>query len=426
MAADRKGRSGALLSRRRLIAVAVVAAIAAAGAGLAVAALGGAGALPPAAVTATAGPAAGPSAGRLAAGHWVPMPPAPVRLCGPLALWDGRDLMAIQPPARPCPLGAAAYDPRANRWTKIAAPPIGKGQWAVGAAGGGRVVVVLNTGAAYSWRPQQGRWRPLGTLPAGRDRFFVAWTGRTFLVTRLYRWRTAGQGEAFELTGRRWTRLPDLPRPAAGRLVEAPAVAFRGAVYVFARAEVTHVTDQNGQRGYFETGDVAVLRLTPAGWTPVALGSGGPRSQLAVTQVRGAILTAGSSCGGMCTQENGSAALLRPGAGVAVTALRPPPGVPNPSNFAAGAGAIVVVYTDGLGDIALGSQIPPGTCYVYDVSAGTWLRCPTAPAVRGTLGPAYWTPDGVISLGQSDGGRDPALLGSGGWLLRPAGARAPD
>jgi hypothetical protein len=345
-------------------------------------------------------------------------------MCGPLGLWNGRDLVAIQEPASPCPLGAAEYNPRANRWTQIAAPPILKGQWAEGASGGGRVVLVLNTGATYSWRPATGQWQPLGSLPAGRNQFSVTWTGSTFLVTRLYSWRRPGPGQAFELTGRRWTPLPDLPKPPRGRLEGAPAIVFKGAIYVLASITVTHTINQNGQKGEYDTGYAELLRLTPAGWTHVPLSPGGPKSQLAVTPVDGAILAAGSSCGGMCTQENGSAALLRPRSGTSATPLNPPPGVPYPWNFAAGARAIVVTYTAGLGDIGYGNQIPTGSCYIYDIATGTWLPGPTAPGKPGTLGPAYWTPVGVISLGQSDGGNDPALARTGGWLLRPARQRS--
>jgi hypothetical protein len=115
---------------------------------------------------------------------------------------------------------------------------------------------------------------------------------------------------------------------------------------VFASIVETHHTDQNGQPGDFETGYSEVLR-TPAGWSQVPLGPGGPKSELQLTQVRGAILAAGSSCGGMCTQKSGSAVLLRPGSEQSVVRLRPPPGVPYPWNFAAGARAIVVTYTAG-------------------------------------------------------------------------------
>jgi hypothetical protein len=118
---------------------------------------------------------------------------------------------------------------------------------------------------------------------------------------------------------------------------DAPAVAFHGAVYVLAHITVTRHTDQNGQPGSYESGYAEALRLTPAGWTPVPLGPGGPKSELALTQVRGAILAAGSSCGGLFTVDHGIAALLRPGPGRSVIPLKPPPGVPYPSNLAAGA-----------------------------------------------------------------------------------------
>jgi len=55
----------------------------------------------------------------------------------------------------------------------------------------------------------------------------------------------------------------------------------------------------------------------------------------------------------VCTAEDGSAALLRPGSAPSVIRLRPQPGLPYPSNFAAGARAIVVTYTQGLGGLHL-------------------------------------------------------------------------
>jgi hypothetical protein len=418
-------RAGIKLRRRRRTLGAAAAAAAVAAISLATATLGGAPGHPPATVTATAEPTAGPSADQLAHGHWVRLPPAPLKMCGNLALWDGRGLLVIQEPADACPLGAAEYDPRANRWTKIAAPPIVKHEWAVAASGGGRVVLVLNTGATYSWRPTTGRWQRLGVLPAGRNRFSVTWTGSTFLVTRLYHWKVAGPGEAFELTGRRWKLLPDLPQPATGRMEDAPAVVHAGAVYVLATIVVTHNTDQNGQPGSYETGHAELLRLTPAGWTQVPLGPGAPKSQFQLTQVRGAILAAGSSCGWICLGGGyGSAALLRPGSEPSVIRLRPRPGVPYPTNFAAGARAIVVTYTQGLGGLPGSPEPPPGSCFIYDITTGTWQPGPTAPATPATAGPAYWTPYGVISLGESYGQKDPALAHTGGWLLRPASTRS--
>lgn len=424
LGADHALRAGVRLRRGRLALSASAAAVAVAAISVVTVALAGAPGLPAATVRATAQPAQGPSAGQLAHGRWVRMPPAPLKMCGDLSVWDGRDLVVIQEPSGGCPLGAAEYDPRANRWTTITAPPLLKHQWGVAAAGGGQVLLVVNSGATYSWRPATGRWQPLGTLPAGRNHFSVTWTGTTFLVTRLYRWATPGPGQAFKLTGRQWKPLPALPQPAAGRMDDAPAVIYQGAVWVLAHITATHHTDQSGQPGSYETGYIETLRLTPAGWTQVPLGPGGPKSGLALTQVNGAILAAGSSCGAQCTVDTGVAALLRPGSGRGIILLKPRPGVPFPMNFAAGARAIVVTYTGGIGGLPGHHQPPPGTSYIYNVATGTWQPGPTAPPTPRIAGPTYWTPYGVISLGVTFGGKVPALAHIGGWLLRPASPRS--
>jgi hypothetical protein len=215
-------------------------------------------------------------------------------------------------------------------------------------------------------------------------------------------------------------------------MVEAPAVVFNGAVYVLASIVVTH---QTGQHGYRETGYAEMLRLTPAGWTEAGRSPGGLKSQLQLTRVRGAIFAAGSSCPSVCLGWGfpGRTALLRPGSDRSVARLRPPSGVPYPWNFAAGAQAIVVTYTDGLGTRDPGRITPlPGTCDIYDVATGAWQPGPTIPAMARVAGPAYWTPYGVIMIGESLVGNIPAASAgrmipadahTGGWLLRPSGHR---
>lgn len=37
---------------------------------------------------------------------------------------------------------------------------------AIAAAGGGKILLIVNSGATYSWRPATGRWLPLGALTA--------------------------------------------------------------------------------------------------------------------------------------------------------------------------------------------------------------------------------------------------------------------
>ena len=158
----------------------------------------------------------------------------------------------------------------------------------------------------------------------------------------------------------------------------------------------------------YNSGDVELLRLTPTAWTAVPLFAGPPLSQLELTPVDGAILAAGSSCPGLgpCTLEDGAATLLRPGGNPTAIPLDPALGVPYARDIAAGARAVVVTYSEGLGRPGPGPTT--GNILIYNISASTWLRGPTAPdAPEGRA--AYWTPYGVVSLADS-----------GGWLLRPA------
>ena len=330
---------------------------------------------------ATGRPVEGPSAQQLAHGRWLRMPTAPMGLCDPRAVWDGRDLVVVELRDRWCPARAAVYDPKGNRWVKIAAPPRVIGQQPVTAWGGGRLLLVApDTGATVTWTPATGRWQQIAPVPS-RDAVSAAWTGSKFLVitTTVIRANT-GTAHAFTLTGGRWTRLPDLPRPGRGRIVEAVAAAARGAVYVLADINVAHDYPTHS----YNSGSVELLHLAPAAWTPVPLSPGAPGSQLALTTLSGAILAAGSGCPGlgMCTLEDGTAALLRPGARPVTVALRPKAGVPYPQDIAAGGHAVVVTYPDGLGD-----PFPPGagpvlgSSAIYDIATRRWLPGPTAPVV---------------------------------------------
>lgn len=138
-------------------------------------------------------------------------------------------------------------------------------------------------------------------------------------------------------------------------------------------------------------------------------------------QVNGAILAAGSACPGLggCTLEAGAAALLRPGARDSTIPLLPKAGVPYPRDIAAGGQAIVVTYSEGLGDpLPRDLEPAPGSSAIYDLATRTWLSGPTAAGSRADLG-AYWTPYGVVSLGQPTGTTVDSTH-TGGWLLRPA------
>jgi hypothetical protein len=358
----------------------------------------------------------GPSAQQLARGRWLTMPAAPIRLCDPLSVWDGHDLVVVEPGWPHCRAAAATYNPRTNSWAAIAEPPK---LWArsrlfgpqpVAAWGDGRLVMVSPvTGVTVAWSPATGRWQQIRTLPS-RGAVSASWTGSKFLViTARMIAVNKGTARAFALTGDRWTRLPDLPQPGKGQIVEAVTAADDGAVYALAGINVAHTSPND----MYNSGHVELLRLTPAAWTPVPLSSSAPSSQLALTQVDGAIVAAGSACLGRggCTEEDGAAALLRPGSHPATIALRPQPGVPYPRDIASGRHAIVVTYPEGLGDTRPGP--PPA------ITTGRWLQGPTATDFRADLG-AYWTPYGVVSLGQPSRAAGVESTHIGGWLLRPA------
>jgi len=313
-----------------------------------------------------AGPAAGPSARQLARGRWLPMPAAPIRLCDPLAAWDGRDLVVVEPGFPPCPAAAAAYDPAANRWALIASPPrlwagsgLFGGEPAAAWEGGRLVLVSPATGVTLTWRPGADRWDRAGTLPSPGV-VSVTRAGRRFVAITVRRLGVnAGTAKAFALGGGRWTPLPVLPRPRTGWIADAAAAFYRGSVYVLAGISVAH-TNPNDM---YESGRAELLRLTGSAWTPVPLPLGAPISQLALTSVGGAMMATGSACPASagCTQEDGAAALLRPGARPAVIPLRPGPGVPYPRDIAAGPQAVVVVYSEGLGRVTAGNRARAGS-----------------------------------------------------------------
>lgn len=337
----------------------------------------------------------GPTARQLADGHWLMTTAPPIYFAYPSTVWDGRALVAFDGRTA-FPAQAAAYHPRTNRWTTTAPPPAAVGASPVGAWGGGQLVLIAReTGFVAAWRATTNRWTELPALPVSGVVSLV-WSGDHMLAITAGSHAAAGassddqQAHAFILGRQRWIQLPDLPRPAWGRVRNATAAVDDGVVYVLATSvRVHHEASQ-------VTGSVQLLRLDSSGWTEVPGATGLPLSQLSVVPLARALLVTGSSCAELTRCSGGYiASLIRPGRTAGATMLNPPDGTPYPGDITGGGRTVVVTGRD-------------RSYWIYDLITSIWRQGPTAPALVVPSG-VYWTPDGVLT---------------GGDLLRPARSSA--
>jgi hypothetical protein len=374
-------------ARRTTVAVAIAATVA--GAGALVATRHSSPVLPGLS-SATAAHRADPSARQLADGHWLTTTFPPIPFAYPSTVWDGRSLVAFDGRTS-FPAQAAAYHPQTNGWTTIASPPDAVGASPVGVWGGGRLILVAReTGYAVSWRPSTNRWTTAPALPA-RGVVSLVWDGQHMVAITIGSHRAGDPGSgpqahAFRLGGRRWIRLPDLPRPAGAPVRDAAAAVDDGAVYVLAAGVQVH---QQARRA---TGSIELLRLDWTGWTRVPGATGLPVSQLSMASLTGALLVTGSACPEPTPCRGGYiAAIITPGRDGGDTVLKPPLGMPYPGNVTGGGRTVVVAAAD-------------RSFWIYDIATSKWRQGPTAAATVVPSG-VYWTPYGVVT---------------GGALLRPA------
>jgi Kelch motif len=163
-------------------------------------------------------------------GTWRRLPPAPLPGSQhPVGAWTGKELLLL------AGRRFAGYDPRANRWTRLAAPPVRPGAQAVWT---GRELVVFGGYAsaghpvpadAHAYDPATNRWRTLQTMEQGRVNGAAVWTGTRVLVWggltgRADTPHVPRHGLAYDPRRDRWTPLRDAPLP--GR--SAPTGAWTG------------------------------------------------------------------------------------------------------------------------------------------------------------------------------------------------------
>jgi Galactose oxidase, central domain len=150
------------------------------------------------------------------------LPPGPLAPSqGPIGGWDGRELLlfvsGLTPDGKPYPARlarAAAYNPRTNRWRRLAPLPARGGT----ATWDGHELLVVSSGARgqsnYAYKPTTNRWRRLASLPAPRRGATAVWIGGRLLVwggENLRGTAPVRDGVAYEPSTNRWTPLPRSP-----------------------------------------------------------------------------------------------------------------------------------------------------------------------------------------------------------------------
>lgn len=161
-----------------------------------------------------------------AGASWRTLPRSP--LAGsqhPVGAWTGRELVVLvgnlDPNGKPWPARlarAAAYDPVANRWRRIAPAPQQGGT----AVWDGREVIVVGAGpqarAVLAYNPVRNTWRRLSPLDSGRADALALWTGKSVLVYGGSAPSGAPvrprNGLVYDPRADRWSALPAAPLPA--------------------------------------------------------------------------------------------------------------------------------------------------------------------------------------------------------------------
>jgi Kelch motif protein len=140
---------------------------------------------------------------------------------GPIGAWDGHELLllvsGLSPDGKPYPARfarAAAYNPRTNRWRRIAPLPAQGGT----ATWDGHELLVVASGtrgqSAFAYKPATNRWRRLASLPTPRRGATAVWIGGRLLVWGGYNLRGTTpirDGVAYEPSTNRWSALPRSP-----------------------------------------------------------------------------------------------------------------------------------------------------------------------------------------------------------------------
>jgi hypothetical protein len=173
---------------------------------------------------------------RLAHGTWKELDPGPAEVLTNLSsVWTGKELLAFGYRVGATTGEGAAYNPRTERWTRVATPPPWVTQNSVVVWAGDEMLVwggtdphqgsVVPRSDGIAYEPRTDAWRSVAPAPfPPDDDTITTWTGRELFVTN-------GRRAASYDPGRdRWSPEPDSPVALSGAGVTAASIG-RAVVY---------------------------------------------------------------------------------------------------------------------------------------------------------------------------------------------------
>ena len=148
----------------------------------------------------------------------------------PLGVWTGREVLIFvsrfDPEGKPWPARyarAAAYNPAADSWRRLAPMMQSDLRFGGPAIWDGREALVVSAGSSskstFAYGPATNGWRRLAAMPSSRVGPAAVWTG-----SRLFVWggqnadasRYLGDGVAYDPGSNRWASIARAPLPASG------------------------------------------------------------------------------------------------------------------------------------------------------------------------------------------------------------------
>jgi hypothetical protein len=366
----------------------------------------------------------GPTSHDLEGGHWVAIPPAPIKACSPTVVPTGSGAFVLETGLNhSCPPAAALYDTTTQSWTKIASPPPLVSANPVATWGHGELAMISDrTGAAWQWSPSSGRWTSLPAIPdiaTGTGISFqvssAAWVGGRLMVAAIDDGRTHLYDEESTSSVRLVVPVP----PAGGAAVGAQITSFDGHVVLAQQVQVRR------------SNHVEILRLSDDRWTLLRSSLGRLRGieghdyPSGFSSLTDGLLLVGDECPGGCAEDIVRATIVQPGPTAASTTIQP---LRLHNNFytvsalASGGSTVAAVYPEGIQHLPPSNRLQRtrGLTDLYDTATRRWQTGPRLPLTSRSGFPlrSVWTSNGVLFLADGEPGvGGPRLIS--GWLLEP-------